>query len=63
MRPGSAACWPSPSFPPLAGITGTDYLHSGALAARFRTAVRTADAICAAGGLLAALTITNPRTG
>ncbi len=47
-------------LPPLAGITGADYLHPGALAAGFRTAVLTAGAVCAAGGLLAALTITNP---
>ena len=34
--------------------------HSG-IAAGFRTAVLTAGAVCAAGGLLAALTITDPR--
>jgi EmrB/QacA subfamily drug resistance transporter len=47
-------------LPPLAGITGSDYLHPGALAAGFRTAVLAAGAVCAAGGLLAALTIANP---
>jgi EmrB/QacA subfamily drug resistance transporter len=46
--------------PALAGITGTDYLNSGVLAAGFRTAVLLAAALCAAGGLLAAATITNP---
>jgi EmrB/QacA subfamily drug resistance transporter len=48
-------------LPALAGITGTVYLHPGALAAGFRTAVLIAGALCAAGGLLAAFTITNPR--
>jgi EmrB/QacA subfamily drug resistance transporter len=47
-------------LPALAGITGTVYLHPDALAAGFRTAVLIAGAVCAAGGLLAALTITNP---
>jgi EmrB/QacA subfamily drug resistance transporter len=49
-------------LPPLAGVTGTVYLHPEALAAGFRTTALTAGALCAAGGLLAALTITNrPR--
>ena len=48
------------ALPPLAGITGADYTHPDALAAGFRTAVLIAGAVCAAGGLLAALTITNP---
>src|SRR6266849_2686557 len=47
-------------LPALAGITGTAYLHPDALAAGFRTAVLIAAALCAAGGLLAAFTITNP---
>ncbi|HTR94086.1 MAG TPA: MFS transporter, partial [Trebonia sp.] len=47
-------------LPALAGITGTAYLHPHALAAGFRTAVLIAAAVCAAGGLLAAVTITNP---
>ena len=47
-------------LPALAGITGTVYLHPAALAAGFRTAVLIAAAVCAAGGLLAAFTITNP---
>jgi MFS family permease len=47
-------------LPALAGITGTVYLHPPALAAGFRTAVFISGAACAAGGLLAAVTITNP---
>ena len=47
-------------LPALAGITGTSYLHPHVLAAGFRTAVLISGATCAAGGLLAALTITNP---
>jgi hypothetical protein len=47
-------------LPALAGITGTSYLHPHALAAGFKTAVLISGATCAAGGLLAALTITNP---
>jgi EmrB/QacA subfamily drug resistance transporter len=47
-------------LPALAGITGTSYLHPAALAAGFRTATLISGAMCAAGGLLAALTITNP---
>jgi MFS family permease len=48
------------ALPALAGITGTSYLHPAALAAGFRTAALISGATCAAGGLLAALTITNP---
>src|SRR5215475_13815322 len=47
-------------LPALAGITGTSYLHPGALAAGFRTAALLSGALCAAGGVLAAFTITNP---
>ena len=47
-------------LPALAGITGAVYLHPHALAAGFRTAVFISGALCAAGGLLAAVTITNP---
>jgi EmrB/QacA subfamily drug resistance transporter len=50
-------------LPALAGITGTAYLHPDALAAGFRTAVLISGALCAAGGLLAAVTITNPPRG
>jgi hypothetical protein len=55
-RGESASTWAQTLLTP-------DYMHPGALAAGFRTAVLTAVAICAAGGLLAALTITNPRPG
>jgi len=48
-------------LPALAGITGPVYLHSDALAAGFRTAVLISSGLCTAGGLLAAVTITNPR--
>jgi len=44
----------------LAGITGSAYLDPDALAAGFPTAVLISGALCAAGGLLAAVTITNP---
>jgi EmrB/QacA subfamily drug resistance transporter len=47
-------------LPPLAGITGTAYLHPAALSAGFRTAVFIAAAVSAAGGVLAAFTISNP---
>jgi len=48
-------------LPALAGITGTAYLHPDALAAGFRTAALISGATCAAGGVLAAFTITNPE--
>jgi EmrB/QacA subfamily drug resistance transporter len=48
-------------LPALAGITGTAYLHKDALASGFRTAVLISAVMCVAGGLLAAVTITNPR--
>jgi len=47
-------------LPALAGITGTVYLHPHALAADFRTAALISGVTCAAGGVLAAFTITNP---
>jgi hypothetical protein len=47
-------------LPALASITGTVYLRPDALAAGFKTAVLISGALCAAGGLLAAVTITNP---
>jgi MFS family permease len=47
-------------LPALAGITGRAYLHPDALAAGFRIAVLVSGAVCAAGGLLAAVTITDP---
>ena len=48
-------------LPALAGITGQAYLHPDALAAGFRITVLISGALCAAGGLLAAVTISNPR--
>ena len=50
-------------LPALAGITGQAYLHPDALAAGFRIAALISGGLCAAGGLLAAVTITNPRGG
>jgi EmrB/QacA subfamily drug resistance transporter len=50
-------------LPALAGITGTVYLHPDALAAGFRTAVLISGGLCAAGGLLAAVTIRNDAGG
>jgi hypothetical protein len=48
-------------LPALAGITGQAYLNPAALAAGFRIAVLISGGLCAAGGLLAAVTIANPR--
>jgi len=50
-------------LPALAGLTGSAYLQPGALATGFRTAVLISGALCAAGGLLAAVTITDPERG
>jgi EmrB/QacA subfamily drug resistance transporter len=47
-------------LPVAAGLTGDSYLHPAALAHGFRISVLIAAAFCAAGGLLAALTIRNP---
>ncbi len=47
-------------LPALAGITGSAYLQPETLAAGFRTAALISAGLCAAGGLLAAATITNP---
>jgi EmrB/QacA subfamily drug resistance transporter len=47
-------------LPFLAGITGDSYLHPAALADGFQTALLIAAAVCASGGVLAAVTITNP---
>jgi hypothetical protein len=49
------------ALPALAGITGAVYLQPHALAAGFRTACLISGGLCAAGGLLAAVTIVNPR--
>ena len=47
-------------LPVAAGITGDSYLHPAELAHGFRLAVVIAAAFCAAGGVLAAVTIQNP---
>ena len=47
-------------LPALAGITGDSYLHPAALAHGFKTAAVMAAVFCAAGGVLAGLTIRNP---
>jgi len=47
-------------LPLLAGLTGADALDSGTLASGFRTAMLISAVTCAAGGVLAALTIRNP---
>jgi EmrB/QacA subfamily drug resistance transporter len=46
-------------LPAAAGITGATYLHPDQLSEGFRHAVLMAAALCAAGGLIAALTIRN----
>jgi EmrB/QacA subfamily drug resistance transporter len=48
-------------LPVLSGITGASYLHPLELTAGFRTAVVISGLAAAAGGLLAAVCITNPR--
>lgn len=47
-------------IPLLAGLTGASALSSEALASGFRTAMVISGLLCAAGGVLAALTIRNP---
>ncbi len=47
-------------LPAVAGITGTSYLEPAVLASGFRTAVLVAAALCALGGVVAALGIRNP---
>ena len=47
-------------LPLLAGLTGAAALSSTELASGFRTAMVISGAVCAAGGVLAALTIRNP---
>jgi len=47
-------------LPVAAGITGNSYLHPAELSDGFRNAVLISAAACAAGGLLAAVTIRNP---
>jgi EmrB/QacA subfamily drug resistance transporter len=47
-------------LPALAGITGDSYLHPAELAHGFKMAALMAAVFCAAGGVLAGLTIRNP---
>ena len=47
-------------LPLLAGLTGAAALSAAGLAAGFRTAMLISAGLCAAGGILAALTIRNP---
>jgi len=47
-------------LPALAGITGDSYLHPAQLAHGFKLAALIAAVFCAAGGVLAGLTIRNP---
>jgi EmrB/QacA subfamily drug resistance transporter len=48
-------------IPPLAGISGTVYLHPEKLAAGFHTAIFIAASLCVVGGILAAVGIRNPE--
>ena len=48
-------------LPPLAGITGASYLHPSQFQTGFHAATIIASLVCAAGGVLAAFTISNPR--
>ena len=48
-------------LPPLAGITGASYLHPSLFQTGFHAATIIASLACAAGGVVAAFTISNPR--
>jgi EmrB/QacA subfamily drug resistance transporter len=48
-------------LPAIAGITGDSYLHPARFSSGFHTAVLAAAACCAAGSVLAVLTIRNPE--
>ena len=50
-------------LPALAGITGDSYLHPAELAHGFKVAAIMAAVFCAAGGVLAFFTITQPAPG
>ena len=45
------------ALPAVAGITGSAYLHPAAFSAGFQTAMLIAGAVCAAGGVVALITI------
>jgi predicted MFS family arabinose efflux permease len=47
-------------LPAIAGISGASYLHPVQLSGAFRTAMIASAAACVVGGLIAALTVTNP---
>jgi MFS family permease len=48
-------------LPAAAGLTGSSYLHPDAFSTGFRMASYISAGLCVAGGILAALTIRNPR--
>jgi EmrB/QacA subfamily drug resistance transporter len=48
-------------LPPLAGITGSSYLHPAQFETGFQSAAFISAAVCAFGGLVAFATIRNPR--
>jgi hypothetical protein len=48
-------------LPFLAGITGDAYLNPTELAAGFQTAMHISAVLCVGGGVLAAVTIRNPK--
>jgi MFS family permease len=48
-------------LPAAAGLTGTAYLHAARFSAGFDTASLISAAVCLVGGVLAAVTICNPR--
>ena len=48
-------------LPPLAGITGASYLHPAQFETGFHSAAIISSLVCAAGGVLAWFTITNPH--
>jgi MFS family permease len=48
-------------LPAVAGVTGDSYLHPAVFESGFQRAAIIAAVICAAGGVLAAATIRNPR--
>ncbi|MGN6793390.1 MAG: DHA2 family efflux MFS transporter permease subunit, partial [Streptosporangiaceae bacterium] len=48
-------------LPAAAGLTGTSYLHPDTFSAGFRMASFISAGLCVAGGILAGLTIRNPR--